>query len=153
MMRRARSAPCRSATGLATARRHGGAVGDEQVRHVVPLVELVEHRSLGILTRAGRAYLMDAEARGARLIVHGRHETAGRVHHRLAVLDNRLGHLLLVRPVRTIDLHDRNNPLINLVRARRHAALRIGQHLAKARDISKPSPELATTGTKRSSAP
>ncbi len=104
------------------------------------LVVFVEHRSLGVLAHASRAHLVNAKARRARLVYRCDDHAAGCFDHRLAVLDDLLGHRPLIVADRTVDM-DGNPPLI-LLGGKGDAVLGVGQHLAEPRNKGHPRAEL-----------
>src|SRR5438876_8501285 len=109
---------------------HAGAVGDEQVRHVVRLVVRVEHRRLWITAHACRPHLVHAEAGRPVVIVRlDAPAPRGLEHLRRLTL-----HVLADRPLvlapRAVDAQQWDPPLVLPLRVQVHVVLVARQALA-----------------------
>src|SRR5437899_9691435 len=122
---------------------HAGAIGDEQVRHVVGLVVSVEDGGLRVLPHARRPHLVYAEPRRAVVVPRLDVPASRRLEHLGGLGLHVLPDGALVLTPRTVDAEQRDPPPVRLRRAEVQEVLVARQALTVSLQVDLPPPRLA----------
>src|SRR5579883_3448484 len=97
---------------LATGADEGAAIDDEEILDVVRLLELIEHRPLGVVTHAGGAEFVDGPALGQDAVADMHDFETGGLEHFLGGFLHVASHVVFVVAKLIVKAQRRNSPLV-----------------------------------------